>query len=108
LPARTRHRRRHRRGDRHDAAAGELFAGFGQERLHLALVAGFGAQQRHRPIGRELRRLALRQLQRGGRRVAAGKQGVEQRMVRMMRLQQHFARQFGASGAARDLDQQLR
>ena len=40
--------------------------------------------------------------------VAAAEQGLQQRMLRMVGLQQHLAGRVGAAGAAGDLDQQLR
>src|SRR3546814_1376773 len=58
--------------------------------------------------GREAGGLALHELLFGEGVVAAGDQRLQQRVFRVVRLQQHLAWLVGAAGAAGHLDQQLR
>jgi hypothetical protein len=79
-----------------------------QERHRRVGVLGFGAQQGQMRERRKARRFALRQFGLGERGIAAVEQQLQKRMVGMMRLQQHLAGFVGTTGAAGDLDQQLR
>ena len=71
-------------------------------------VLRFRAQQREVRERREAGGFAQGDLRFGEGVVAAADQGLQQRMFRMMRLQQHRSDAFGAARAAGDLHQQLR